>query len=67
MDGIRDIEDSTPRMSSRSNYFKYVCGCLCIYGLLIFIFLFGKYNVQELHMIDDVIRVVFNKTSVDEV
>lgn len=62
---VYDPENGMPGERPYKSCFKSVCACFYIVALLIFIFLYGKYSVQELHVIDDVIKVVLNKTFIN--
>lgn len=64
---IDNIESGEIEEKSQISYFRLVCIYFCAIVLLIFLFLYGKYNVQELHVIDDIVKLILNGTRVDEI
>lgn len=63
---IYDEESNTSSVKARNGHFKSICTSFCIFILLIFMFLYEKYTVQELHVVDNMIRLVLNSTAVNE-
>ena len=50
-----------------TNYFRFICAYFYVIALFIFVFLYGKYNIQELHIMDDIVKIILNNTHVDDV
>ena len=54
------------RKKSSMSYFRFICVYFYVILLFVFMFLYGKYNIQELHVIDDVIKVILNGTDMEK-